>query len=214
MIKGALFDFDGVVVQSEMLHMRTFMELLAPYGVEVSRERWYRDFAGTGSRHIFEVLVREHSIDEDVEALVERRKKVYEGYVRGGELEETPGVREFAGALRDRGIRTAIVSGSHRTNVLLALEVLRLEGLFERIVSGDDLEKRKPDPGPFLHAAGLLGLRPAECIAIEDSKSGMQAVRAAGMRLICMESFPGMDLSPCSIRLKDFRGIDLERLLG
>src|SRR4030095_6548459 len=104
MLKAVLFDFDGVVVQSELLHKRTFMWMLAPYGVTVSDERWYREFAGTGSRHIFEVLIKEHGIDLDPAELTEKRKRIYENYVRGGELRETPGVREFLKQLKEAGM--------------------------------------------------------------------------------------------------------------
>src|SRR5262249_11412981 len=126
MIKAVLFDFDGVVVLSEPLHKRTFMELLSPYGVVVSEERWFREFAATGLRHIFDVVTKENGIDEGVSQLVEKRKKIYEGYVRGGELKEVPGVRAFLEALKKAGLRAAIVSGSHRTNVELSLSVLDL----------------------------------------------------------------------------------------
>ncbi|MDD5340034.1 MAG: HAD family phosphatase [Candidatus ainarchaeum sp.] len=204
MIKGVLFDFDGVVVQSEALHKETFLELLAPYGVSVSEERWYREFAGTGSRHIFETLVRENGIKADVGALVEQRKSIYEARVRQGALKETPGVREFLSLLRKKGIKTAIVSGSHRSNVAAALSVLHLGGLFDVIVSGDDLAERKPSPAPFLHAAKLLGLKPQDCVAVEDSVSGCASAKAAGMRLVVVQSPASKDLYGYDAIIDDF----------
>jgi HAD superfamily hydrolase (TIGR01509 family) len=217
MIKGVLFDFDGVVVQSEPLHMRTFLELLAPYGIDVPESRWYREFAGTGSRHIFEVLVRENRLPLDVDELVARRKRAYEERVRAGELSETPGVRDFIAGLRSRGIKTAIVSGSHRTNVQAALETLGLSGLFDFIVSGDDLKERKPEPGPFLLAAKSLGLAASECLAIEDSYSGCESARRAGMRLVWLR--PKIELPPpdSDDAIRDFTGegrLKLERLIS
>ncbi len=204
MLRGVLFDFDGVVVQSEGLHRETFMELLAPYGVSVPEERWYREFAGTGSRHIFEVLVRENGIKADVGSLVEQRKKLYEARVRNGALKETPGVRQFIALLRKKGIKTAIVSGSHRTNVAAAISVLHLDGLFDAIVSGDDLKERKPSPMPFLRAAELLGLKPQECVAVEDSVSGCASAKAAGMRLVVVRSPASKDLYGYDAIIDDF----------
>lgn len=212
MIRAVLFDFDGVVVQSEALHMRTFLEVLAPYGVKVSEARWYGEFAGTGSRHIFEVLCQEFRVPDDVGSLVERRKKIYEGYVRGGALSETPGIRQFLITLRERGIRAAIVSGSHRSNVELALSMLGLGPYFSLIVSGDDPGKRKPDPGPFLYAAAKLGLRPGECLAIEDSVPGCEAARRAGMRLVAMRSPASKDLYGYDAMIDDFTEFPLEML--
>ncbi|MCI0504281.1 HAD family phosphatase [Candidatus Micrarchaeota archaeon] len=213
MIRAVLFDFDGVVVRSEPLHKQTFLDLLSPYGVSVPEKRWYREFAGTGSRHIFEVLVKEHALSLDVGALVERRKKAYEARVRAGELGEMPGVRDFISLLNGRGIRTAIVSGSHRTNVKAALDTLELGGFFELIVSGDDLHERKPDPGPFLHAAKKLGFPPSECLVIEDSHSGCEAARRAGMKLAWLRPPVEMPNQAADIVISDFSGENLAALV-
>jgi len=213
MIKAVLFDFDGVVVQSESLHMKTFMELLAPYGVSVSLEQWYKEFAGTGSRSIFERLVKEYRIDASVDELVERRKKLYEGYVRKGALKKTAGIKEFLALLQKKGIRRAVVSGSHRTNVQTALDVFGMGGLFDLIVSGDELDKRKPDPGPFLYAAKKLGLAPAECLAIEDSFAGCESARRAGMRLVVVRSPASKGLYDYDAIIDDFSEFPLEMLL-
>lgn len=213
MIRGVLFDFDGVIVQSEPLHMRTFMEILAPYGVNVSEERWYREFAGTGSRSIFERLIREYGIPESIEDLVERRKALYEAYVRSGMLKTTPGVREFLLSLRKEGIKCAIVSGSHRTNVELALSIFGLGDFFDLIVSGDDTKYRKPDPGAFLYAANELGLRPAECVVIEDSVAGAEAARRGNMKLITVKSPALNHLGRYDLAVDDFSNLDAKDLL-
>ncbi|VVC02903.1 Phosphoglycolate phosphatase [Candidatus Bilamarchaeum dharawalense] len=208
-----LFDFDGVIVQSEPLHRKTFLDLLRPYQVDVSTERWYREFAGTGSRHIFEVLVKEHSINENVDVLVAKRKKNYEEAVQKGELKQTPGVEKFLALLKRKKIKTAIVSGSHRTNVQAALKFFNLAEFFDIIVSGDDLEKRKPDPEPFLYAARKLGLKPDECIAIEDSFSGAEAVIAAGMKLIILRSPAKIPRENAVAVIDNFENIDLDNFL-
>lgn len=214
MMKAILFDFDGVVVQSEMLHKETFMELLAPSGVEVSDERWYREFAGTGSRHIFEVLAREYGIVADLDGLVARRKGIYEQRVRSGRLRETQGARGFLQRVRSLGMKTAIVSGSHRTNVQAALETLALEGYFDIIVSGDDLPERKPDPRPFLYAAERLGLKIGECLVIEDSFSGAKAARSAGAKLAIMASPLASSIAAGEPVIRDFTDPALLRMLG
>jgi HAD superfamily hydrolase (TIGR01509 family) len=204
MMKGILFDFDGVVVQSELLHKETFLELLAPYGVKVTDERWYREFAGTGSRHIFDVLMKEYKITDNADDFVAKRKKIYEQRVRSGRLKETKGVREFLEKVRARGIKTAIVSGSHRTNVQVALDILDLGEYFDLIVSGDDLLERKPDPKPFLVAAEKLGLRPQDCLVIEDSFAGAEAARRAGAKLIVVDSPIAKSIARTDPIIRDF----------
>jgi beta-phosphoglucomutase len=211
MLEGVLFDFDGVVVQSERLHMRTFLELLSPYGVSVDEVRWYKEFAGTGSKHIFEVLLKEYGIVEDADTLVEKRKKAYEDRVRAGELKETPGVRSFLGALRSKKTKIAIVSGSHRTNVRAALETLHL-GEFDIIISGDEMKERKPDPMPYLQAAKMLSIHPAGCVVIEDSVAGCEAARRALMKLIVMESPALPYVGKYDLAIRDFIGLDYENV--
>jgi HAD superfamily hydrolase (TIGR01509 family) len=213
MLKGVLFDFDGVVVQSEPLHMATFLELLAPYGVNVSEGHWYKEFAGTGSRHIFEVLTAEYNIPLDVDALVAKRKKIYETHVRAGELKEMPGIRSFLVRLRERGIKTAIVSGSHRSNVELTLSIFDLNRFFDIVVSGDDIKLRKPDPGPFLYAADKLGLDSSECLAIEDSVSGCESARRAGMKLVVIKSPALQSVGKYDLLVKDFSSKNMEKIM-
>ncbi|MBI5223825.1 HAD family phosphatase [Candidatus Micrarchaeota archaeon] len=189
MICAILFDFDGVVIKSELLHRKSFLELLKPYGINVSIKRWYKEFAGTGSRSIIERLLKEHKIDADIDQMTKKRKEIYELKVKNGELSEMPGVRKFLEELEAKGVKRAIVSGSHRTNVMLALKTLDLERYFgSYIVSGDDLKERKPAPEPFLAGARLIGAKPDECIAFEDSPAGAQSARNAEMKLIIVKS--------------------------
>jgi len=204
-IKGVLFDFDGVVVDSEPLHYRTFMEILSPFGISVDILRWYKEFAGTGSRRIIEVLVQEYKLKEDIDALVQKRKTLYERLVRNGELRELDGIREFLELLGKKGIKKAIVSGSHRTNVNVALEVLNLANYFDYVVTGEDTEKRKPNPDPFLLAALRLGVLPAGCLVFEDSVAGSIAAKRAGMKLIVIESPALPSIKDFDLVIRDFR---------
>ena len=194
MTKAILFDFDGVIVQSEKLHMKTFLDLFEKYGLKISEEKWFSTFAGTGSRYIIEVLVKELGVNEDVDKLVKIRKEKYEERVKAGELELTAGVVEFLDEIKRRKIKTAIVSGSHRTNVELALKTFSLEKYFDTIVSGDDIKERKPSPEPFLFGARALKVDPKDCIAVEDSKAGCMSVVAAGIKLVIVKSPISKDL--------------------
>jgi len=120
-------------------------------------------------------------------------------------------VREFLEYLRSRKVKTAIVSGSHRSNVRAALEIFGLEG-FDIIISGDDMKERKPDPAPFLRAARMLSIAPAGCVVIEDSVSGCEAARRAGMKLIVMESPALPDVGKFDMEIKDFIGLDYDKV--
>ncbi len=188
MMRAILFDFDGVVVQSERLHRKTFLEVLNPMGIDVSLERWFAEFAGTGSRNIFTVLLREAGSDVDVDEYVEIRKKAYGKAVENGELELTDGVREFLETVRGKGIKTAVVSGGHASNIRIVLKKMELEDQFDLVIGAEDVSNRKPHPEAYLKAASMLGAKPEECVGVEDSESGSKAVLKAGMKLVVVRS--------------------------
>jgi beta-phosphoglucomutase len=201
MIRAVLFDFDGVIVKSEDVHRRTFIDLMA---MEIPPERWFREFAGTGSRKIFKKLLDEKGEEKDVNGLVEERRGMFEGHVEAGKIPEMPGLSQFLDLLDAAGIKSAIVSGGHRGYIERLIGMLGITDRFEYVVSADDIPYRKPDPEPFLLAARELGVRPDECLVVEDSYSGCQAARAAGMKLVWMRPYPGMSAPECDLAIDDF----------
>jgi HAD superfamily hydrolase (TIGR01509 family) len=205
MILAVLFDFDGVIVRSEPLHKRTFMELLSPYGVEVSDERWYREFAGTGSKRIFKALADEYGVEVDIEELVSKRRGVFVEHAKKGELGMMPGLMALLDSLKQKGIKMAIVSGGHRDYIEVLMDMLGLRDYFSAVVSAEDIKERKPDPGPFLHGAEALGIAPENCLVIEDSISGCKAARAAGMKLIWIRPDPSVDAPECDLEVDDLQ---------
>jgi len=208
MAKAVIFDFDGVIVDSEPLHYRTFSEALAPLGVSIERASWYRDFAGTGSRAIIERLLEENGIKADVEALIERRKSLFAGYAGKGALRPTSGLRVFLRRIRSAGMKTAVASGGHRDNIEQILTGLGLLSQFDAIVGFEDVRNRKPHPEIFLAAARRLSVEPGDCIVIEDSVPGCEAAGRAGMRLVLMDSPAAPMISGYDMRIRDFRGLD------
>lgn len=205
MIQAVLFDFDGVIVQSEPLHLRSFRELLKPQGVKIPTARWYREFTGIGSTAILTALFRDFGIQEDVKTWVEKRKKHYQNLVLQGKLKTILGVRSFLCMLKKKGIKTAIVSGGHGSNIRLILEKLKLASFFGTIVALEDVQNRKPHPEGFLLAAHRLGISPEKCIAIEDSPSGITAAHAAGMAVVCIRSPAPIDTGKCDLIIADYR---------
>ncbi len=212
MIKAVLFDFDGVIVNSEPLHKKTFLELLAPYGVKISDEAWYREFAGTGSRSIFARLLKEHKIKGDPDELVAKRKILFHQGVDQGLVDKVPGVEKLLEKAMAMGIKMAIVSGGHRGYIDKILKMYRLGGYFQAIITAESLPERKPNPAPFLAAARLLNVRPEECLVIEDSYSGCSAGKKAGMTVIWLRPDPSMPEAECDYVISDLREADMEKI--
>lgn len=192
-VELVLFDCDGVLVDSEKLSVEIHRRVLADLGWELSREEIIERFVGRSSAH-FRAALETHlgrSLPDDWE------DPYQQWYVDAfaGELEAVPGV---VSALDAIGFRTCVASsGSHekiRRNLDLTGLLPRFEG---RIFSAEDVTDGKPAPDLFLHAAERLGVSPAGCVVIEDSRYGVQAARAAGMRVL---GYGGGITSPESLR--------------
>lgn len=214
MIKAVLFDFDGVVVNSEPVHYKTFMDFTRPLGVTVSRNRWYKEFAGTGSKNIFTVLLGEAGIrnEKTIDDYVERRKRVYGKLVKKGVVKKKPGIENFLKLLKKRKIKTAVVSGGHPENINTALSVLGLKRYFDVVIGSGNYKRRKPHPDAFLAGAKKLKVKPGECIAIEDSVSGFNAAKKAKMKIVLMDS-PAMKYIKTKEKvIKNFKEFPLKLL--
>lgn len=116
-------------------------------------------------------------------AMAERKNRRYVDYIsRLDDSELLPGVREYLGRLKERGIGIAL--GSASKNAVFILDKLKITGLFDAVVDGNTVSRAKPDPEVFQTACRRLGLQPADCVVFEDAEAGVAAARAAGMRVV------------------------------
>jgi HAD superfamily hydrolase (TIGR01509 family) len=191
---AVIFDFDGVITDSEILHFRAFNAVLAKHGFELTKQEYYKTYLGLSDVDCFKTLIRESRLgvpESQVQPLVQQKTKVFEQLARAeGRIIE--GVREFLQTLSENRVPTAICSGALRAEIELILEEAKLRGYFEVIVSAEEVKRGKPDPQGFILALKKLNQRrvkpigPGHCIVIEDSHWGLQAARAAKMRTIAV----------------------------
>ncbi|MBI5046232.1 HAD family phosphatase [Candidatus Micrarchaeota archaeon] len=213
MLKAVLFDFDGVVVQSENAHMETFQELVAPYGIKITKKQWFEEFTGTGSRGILTtILVRKKLFGKlDFEELLEKRRKMYLKKVREGKVILTKGVLEFLERLEGMGVERAIVSGGHPSHIQGVLAKLGIRKRFSVVISCTEFNAPKPDHRAYLEAVKRLNVKREECLIIEDSVAGCEAAKRAKIRLAVIRSPTSRDLYGFDIIVKDFTEFPLER---
>lgn len=199
-IAAALFDFDGTLSPSEDTHRRTFAKVLGMED-EMDWEFWESNCVGHAPPDIIRKY-RRPEISASVEELVEVRAGLFEEAIERGELPLTGGTVELLHELRESGVRCAVVTSGPRSYIEKALRKLGVESCFEVVVTGTDdavQGRLKPDPFPFLHAAALLGVEPERCLAFEDSMTGINSARGAGMPVVVVaaninkEAQPGSD---------------------
>ena len=194
MLRAVIFDFDGVITDSEILHFRAFNRVLARYGTKISMKDYYKTYLGLTDVDCFNLLINEGRLKETpqkIEDLIRQKKQVFEVLAKTeGRIIE--GVHDFLEMLGQNNIPTAICSGALLTEIELVLEEARLRHFFEVIVSAEQVRKGKPSPDGFLLTLQKLNkgrqipIRGAECVVIEDSHWGLAAAGAAGMHTIAV----------------------------
>jgi len=180
--RGAIFDWDGVIINSAEHHERSW-ELLA---TEIGKPLFDGHFkAGFGMKNeviIPELLKWTRDADE-VRQISLRKEAIYREVVVKRGIVALPGVENWLQTLREAGVACVIASSTHRENILLSLGVLGLEAYFEAMVTAEDVKRGKPDPEVFLTAAKKIGVAPEHGIVFEDALVGVAAAQAARIRV-------------------------------
>jgi beta-phosphoglucomutase len=194
MLQAVIFDFDGVITDSEILHFRAFNKVLARHGLELTKREYYSKYLGLSDVDCYHTLIAEGRLavgKSHVKALVQEKTHIFEELARtDGKIIE--GVREFLDLLAAEKVRTAICSGALRAEIELILEDANLRGFFEVIVSAEEVKRGKPHPDGFLltlkrlNAGGVTRIAPQQCVVIEDSHWGLKAAQAAGMQTVAV----------------------------
>lgn len=181
--KAILFDHDGVLVTSEQLHFLAWQQLLKDMGLPWTEIR-FEGMVGQPAPLILRALLDQFkpgwtSADFDIDALALKKNDYYLEYAKS-QLGLYPGVREGLVWAKTLGIPCAVVSNAKRRELMASLTMLRMEEYFRVVLSRDDVVRPKPDPGPFEFAAMSLGVTPEECVAIDDSPTGLEGALLAG----------------------------------
>lgn len=184
MIAAVLFDFDGLLADSEPLQKAAWRSYLARQGRVLEPALIDRMF---GLRLVESAaLVREElDLPFSVQEIMDARDALFLGSL-AGVLQPLPGAAETVAAMRQMGLRTALATSGHRRYIDLALYELGLAQAFDAIVTGDTVARGKPAPDIFLRAAEQVGVEPAACVVVEDAPHGIAAARAAGMLAVAI----------------------------
>ena len=198
MIAAIVFDFDGVLADSEPLHLRVYQDLLAPSGVTLTKDDYCARYLGMDDEGAFKQMAEDYALmlgDEEIELLMREKASRFEALVSGRNVlypSAAPAIARL-GAVWPIGI----ASGAMRRDIELIIRGARLENAFRFIVAAEDTDRTKPAPDPYLLAAKRHGVAPASCVAIEDSRWGLESARTAGMHTIAVATtYPRAELLP------------------
>lgn len=176
---AAIFDMDGVLVDSYAAHFASWRAVCLEHGIELGEAEFARSFGKTSAAVIDELW--QGRLSAEAAAALDARKEALYRDIVAQRFPEIDGARALVEALARDGFALAVGSSGPPENVALVLEQLGCGARFSAVVTGRDVTRGKPDPQIFLTAAERLAVAPARCVVIEDAAVGIAAARAAGM---------------------------------
>ncbi|MGH9327543.1 MAG: HAD family hydrolase [Terriglobia bacterium] len=191
---AAIFDMDGVLVDSNPFHIEKWIELLNDRKVPFSRDELPRQILGQRNDHAFRLFFGSRLAQPEMKQLGAELEAKFRNVFRP-HARPLPGLVPLLCQLRSAGIPLAVASSAIRENVEFVVETIGLRPFFQCLINGDEVLHPKPDPEIYLKTAGKLGVEADECVGFEDSFAGIEAVKRAGMKCVAIAStFPPAEL--------------------
>jgi len=214
MLKAVIFDMDGVIVNSEPVYEKVELEIFRQLGIDISVSERYA-YVGMKTDDMWEVIKQRFAVQQTVEELTRLEAEKFREHIKiNGGIHPIPGAVELIKELHREGMALAVASSALKEDVYAIIETLDLDRYFSYKVSGCDVENGKPAPDIFLRAVELLGLKPEECVVIEDSENGVRAARAAGIKCVGLKNKGSgiQDLSAADLVVDSLLQLDYSKL--
>ena len=219
MLRAIVFDFDGVIANSEPMHFRAYRDVLSAHGIELSEADYFGRYLGFDDQGAFEAVGADNGVRwsrEDIAAMIDAKAIRMEALEREGAI-LFPGA---ADAVRTASaiMPIAIASGALGIEIRRVLDHVDLSRCFSAIVAAEDTPVSKPAPDPYIRAVSLLAathgpLAPHECVAIEDSHWGLESAREAGLKTVAVaHTYRAADLGQADLVIPSIQAFDLQAI--
>ena len=206
MLEAVIFDMDGVIINSEPLHYEANQKLFDKLGFSVPINE-YSNYIGISTEKMWEDLRDKYDLNESLDKLTDKHREHTHKFIRENmNGKEIPGIKKILEELTDAKVKTAVASSSSKDLIETVIKGFDLCKYFDVLVSGEEVEKGKPNPDIFLLAAKKLKVNIRNCIVIEDSTNGVKAAKKAGAKCIGFNNMDshGQDLSKADIIINKF----------
>lgn len=217
MIKAVLFDMDGVIIDSEPIHMENNREIFKNFGL-VLDEEMNNSFAGTNSKYKWGLVKEKYNVPYTIEELIKIDRNTYQEYLNKNPESIAPidGVVDFIKDLNNHGVKLALASSSPLDVINTVLDTIGIRKYFQAVVTGDYVKRSKPEPDIFVYAAEKLGVSNEYCMVVEDSTNGVTAAKKANMKCIGFANPNSItqDVSKADIVTDSFGKISYESIIS
>src|SRR5215831_13087762 len=204
---GAIFDWDGVLIDSSAYHEASWERLAKERGLPLPEGHFKRGF-GMKNEVVIPKILQWGDQPELVQELSLRKEALYREIILERGISTLPGAREWLERLRQNSVPCIIGSSTHRLNIEVTLQVLGLKDFFVSIISAEDVSHGKPDPEVFLVAASRIDRPPAQCVVFEDALVGIEAAHRGGMKVVAVASTNRIE----ALRAADLAVLSLDEL--
>ncbi|MFB3890819.1 MAG: HAD family hydrolase [Phycisphaerae bacterium] len=222
-VQALILDFDGVVVDSEPIHLACFREVLAGIGVPLATEDYYARYVGFDDHDCFAAVLRNNgreAAESLIRELVARKTAlVQQAYTRS--VRAMPGAVELIRGASEAGVPTAVCSGGLRKEIEIAARAAGVAKHLLTVVTAEDVRHGKPDPEGYRLALARLcaitgkALTPGRCVVVEDAPAGIQAAKTAGMKVLAVtSSYPAGALNLADRIVASLTDVSLGSLAG
>ncbi|MDF2506004.1 HAD family hydrolase [Clostridium sp.] len=215
MLKAVIFDMDGVLIDSEPDHLRIHEEMVKWLGIEPLSVD-HSKYIGATTSYKWSDIKSKYDLNYSVQELVDMNRNNYFEYITSKDaiIEPISGVDKLVKNIHKNGFKLAVASSSPINVIETVVESIGLEKCFDVLISGDYVERSKPNPDVFLYAAEKLRINPKNCLVVEDSHNGSIAAKRAGMKCVGYKNInsENQDLSSADLIMDSFNKVHLEEL--
>jgi beta-phosphoglucomutase len=195
MIRGVLFDMDGVLTDSEPYICKAAIMMFRELGYEVTPDDFI-SFVGMGENRYIGGVAEKYGIRVDIDQVKARTYEIFTIIVRN-QLTPLPGTKEFISKCRKKNLKIALATSADKIKMEVNLKEIGIPpGTFDSVITGQEVENKKPFPDIYIKAAYSIGLKPQDCLVVEDAVSGIKAGKTAGCR--CLAVTTSFDVSALS----------------
>lgn len=185
-MKAVIFDFDGLMVDSEVISFKCFRDFLKQYDIPFPKETYVKSYPGKSTKVTLKIFKETYDLDCDLEQAMQQIRDLETKYMQEDGVELKEGLRDLLSCLKESGYRTAIATSSVKDRAMNIIDHYGLRDFFDDFVFGSEVKRGKPYPDIFLKACEKLNIKPKEAIVLEDSEAGIQAASDAHIPVICI----------------------------
>lgn len=185
--KAILFDLDGTLIDSEICHYKCWNSLLALFGEHLEYDVYMKYYSGVALKVNAQKLIEEYRLDITLDEMAEKREAMMLDTFEAEDIGQMPYADEIVTHFNQLNVPLVLVTSSSTAEVAVILKKIRIKNVFQHIITRDDVSHAKPHPEPYTRAVQLLGCKPQDCIVIEDTKTGIDSAKSAGITCIAVQ---------------------------